>query len=256
MAHPMSDTLLSNPLEFITVPETGEEGFLIKPEFKPKSIRSFVIRAGRITAGQKNAFDTWWPYYGLSLYDGPINPQTIFGRTAPIVLEIGFGMGDSLLDMARNEPEKDFIGIEVHPPGVGKLINNAGKEGIKNLRIYMADAMDVLEDCIPNISIDRMQLYFPDPWHKKKHNKRRILQAAFVQSLRPKLKVGGVFHMATDWQAYAEHMLEVMENAPGFKNAEIKNGYAPRPEYRPITKFEKRGERLGHGVWDLLFHAC
>ncbi len=259
MAHPMPDSLASNPtpplLEFITAPETGEEGFLIKPEFKPKSIRSFVIRAGRITVGQKNAFDTWWPLYGLSLYKGSIDPQTIFGRSAPLVLEIGFGMGDSLLEMARNEPEKDFIGIEVHPPGVGKLINNAGKEGLKNLRIYMADAMDVLEDCIPNNCIDRMQLYFPDPWHKKKHNKRRILQPAFVKSLQPKLKTGGVFHMATDWQAYAEHMLEVMQNAPGFSNAETKGSYAPRPEYRPITKFEKRGERLGHGVWDLLFHA-
>ena len=252
----MSDSLPLAALDFIASAEDGEEGFLIKPEFKPKSIRSFVIRAGRITAGQKNAFDTWWPTYGLSLYKGAIDPLAIFGRQAPLVLEIGFGMGDSLLEMARNEPEKDFIGIEVHPPGVGKLINNAGKEGITNLRIYMADAMDVLEDCIPNAYIDRLQLYFPDPWHKKKHNKRRILQPAFAQKLLPKLKHKGVFHMATDWQAYAEHMLEVMNAAPGFKNTLSEGGYAPRPEYRPITKFEKRGERLGHGVWDLLFHAC
>lgn len=257
MPNSLASNPITDPLDFIAATEPGEEpGFLIKPEFKPKSIRSFVIRAGRITVGQKNAFDTWWPDYGLSLYKGMIDPHIIFGRSAPLVLEIGFGMGDSLLEMARNEPDKDFIGIEVHPPGVGKLINNAGKEGVKNLRIYMADAMDVLEDCIPNHCIDRMQLYFPDPWHKKKHNKRRILQPAFVQSLAPKLKTGGVFHMATDWQAYAEHMLEVMQNAPGFNNAEANGSYAPRPDYRPITKFEKRGERLGHGVWDLLFYTC
>lgn len=247
---------MSDSLEFISSPEEGEEGFLIKPEFKPKSIRSFVIRAGRITSGQKSAFDAWWPMYGLSLYKGAIDPQAIFGRTAPLVLEIGFGMGDSLLEMARNEPEKDFIGIEVHPPGVGKLINNAGKEGIKNLRVYMADAMDVLEDCIPNTCIDRLQLFFPDPWHKKKHNKRRILQPAFVQNIYPKLKAGGIFHMATDWQAYAEHMLEVMNAAPNFTNTINPGPYAERPDYRPLTKFEKRGEKLGHGVWDLLFQAC
>ena len=255
MSDPLASTAVQTTfLEFIT-PEAGEK-FLIKPEFKPKSIRSFVIRAGRITVGQKNAFDTWWPHYGLSLNKGMIDPQGIFGRVGPLVLEIGFGMGDSLLDMARNEPEKNFIGIEVHPPGVGKLINDAGKEGLQNLRVYMADAMDVLEDCIPNNCIDRLQLYFPDPWHKKKHNKRRILQPAFVQNLRPALKNDGVFHMATDWQAYAEHMLDVMNAAQGFSNAVTEGGYAPRPDYRPITKFEKRGERLGHGVWDLLFHAC
>ena len=130
--------------------ESGEEGFLIKPEFKPKSIRSFVIRAGRITVGQKNAFDTWWPVFGLSLFKGAIDPEQVFGRKAPLVLEIGFGMGDSLLEMARNEPDKNFIGIEVHPPGVGRLINVAGQENLTNLRVYMADAMDVLEDCIPH----------------------------------------------------------------------------------------------------------
>lgn len=230
-----------------------EQGFLIKPEFKPKPIRSFVIRAGRITVGQKNAFDKYWPALGLSLFDGLINPETLFGRQAPLVLEIGFGMGDSLLQMAKNEPEKNFIGIEVHPPGVGRLIGEASQQGLSNLRVYMADAMDVLEDCIPDGSIDRLQLYFPDPWHKKKHHKRRIVQPALVQKLRAKLKVGGVLHMATDWQAYAEHMLEVMNTATGFATDFAETGFAPRPDYRPITKFEKRGERLGHGVWDLLF---
>lgn len=234
--------------------QRDQDGFLIKPEFKPKSIRSFVIRAGRITAGQKNAFDRWWPPYGLSLYQGAIHPEQVFARQAPLVLEIGFGMGDSLLDMARHEPDKNFIGIEVHPPGVGRLINIAGQENLTNLKAYMADAMDVLADCIPDGSIDRLQLYFPDPWHKKKHNKRRILQPDFAQAVRPKLKVGGVFHMATDWQPYAEHMMDVMTDASGFVNALGARAYSTRPDYRPITKFEKRGARLGHGVWDLLFH--
>lgn len=231
----------------------GDEGFLIKPEFKTKSIRSFVIRAGRITAGQKKAFDECWPKVGLSLFNGAITPTEIFERNAPLILEIGFGMGDSLLQMARNEPEKNFLGIEVHPPGVGRIINVAIQEKLSNLKVYMADAMDVLEDCIPDQSIDRLQLYFPDPWHKKKHHKRRILQSEFVQKIRPKLKVGGIFHMATDWQAYAEHMMEVMSSAEGFVNTQLPGEYSPKPDYRPNTKFEKRGERLGHGVWDLLF---
>lgn len=234
-----------------TPDSSPEQTFEIKPEFKPKAIRSYVIRAGRITAGQKKAFDNWWPIYGVSLHDGSLDPAAVFGREAPLVLEIGFGMGDSLLQMASQEPDKNFIGIEVHPPGVGRLINSAGKDGIANLRVYMADAMDVLEDCIPDNSIDRLQLYFPDPWHKKKHHKRRILQPAFVQKLRGKIRLGGVFHLATDWQNYAEHMLEVMSAAEGFTNTG--EGYVPRPDYRPITKFEKRGERLGHGVWDLVF---
>lgn len=245
-------TEIQNPSP-LTLEQTASGEFLIKPEFKPKSIRSFVIRAGRITVGQKNAFEQWWPHYGLSLNDGALMIDTAFGRQAPVVLEIGFGMGDSLLTMAQQEPEKNFIGIEVHPPGVGRVINAAGKEQIHNLRVYMADAMDVLEDCIADHSINRLQVYFPDPWHKKKHNKRRMIQAQFVQKLRPKLTIGGVLHLATDWENYAEQMLEVMTAAPGFKNLNTAGSYSARPDYRPITKFEKRGERLGHGVWDLLF---
>ena len=244
---------MSETLAFIAPVADGEEGFLIKPEFKPKSIRSFVIRAGRITSGQKAAFDSWWPMYGLSLYKGAIDFEAIFGRKAPVVLEIGFGMGDSLLEMAKNEPDKDFIGIEVHPPGVGKLINEAGKAGVKNLRVYMADAMDVLEDCIADGAIDRLQLYFPDPWHKKKHNKRRILQSAFVQKVRPKLKLGGVFHMATDWQNYAEQMLQILQERENLHNQSPTGDYIARPDFRPLTKFEQRGQHLGHGVWDLYF---
>jgi tRNA (guanine-N7-)-methyltransferase len=239
--------------DLITPDDSGSDTFLIKPEFKPKSIRSFVIRAGKITAGQKKAFETLWPIYGLSLFKGKINPSDIFKRSAPLVLEIGFGMGDSLFQMAKQEPEKNFIGIEVHPPGVGRLMNLIDQEKLTNLRVYMADAMDVLEDCIPDESIDRLQLYFPDPWHKKKHNKRRIMQAQFVKKIHPKLKISGIFHMATDWQPYAEHMLEVMALSEGFENIQRSSPYSPRPEYRPVTKFEKRGEKLGHGVWDLMF---
>lgn len=225
----------------------------IKPEYRKKSIRSYVVRAGRMTEGQRKAFETSWPLYGLSLDDGPIDSQAIFGRAAPLVVEIGFGMGDSLLEMVRAEPDKDFIGIEVHPPGVGRLINSAREEQLTNLRVYLADANDVLKECIQPASIHRLQLYFPDPWHKKKHNKRRIVQPEFVQLVREKLMANGLFHMATDWEHYAEQMLEVMEEAPGFKNSIGKQQYAKRPEYRPLTKFEKRGERLGHGVWDLLY---
>ena len=229
------------------------ETFDIKPEYKQKPIRSYVIRGGRITEAQKRAFDDSWQRYGLSLFDGLINPEAIFGRSAPLVLEVGFGMGDSLLAMAEAEPEKDFIGIEVHPPGIGRLMNNADKQGVTNLRVYMADAVDVFEDCISNESIDRFQLYFPDPWHKKKHNKRRIVQTEFIQRVSSKLKVGGLCHLATDWEPYAEHMMEVMTLAEGFSNQAHDYCFSPRPEYRPLTKFERRGQRLGHGVWDLLF---
>ena len=225
----------------------------IRPQFKKKSIRSFVVRGGRMTEGQNSAFERWWPSYGLSLYDGPLQPESVFGRTAPLVLEIGFGMGDSLLEMAQAEPDKDFIGIDVHPPGAGRLINNAGKQQVTNLRCFLADANDVLEDCIADASLARVQLYFPDPWHKKKHHKRRIVQPQFVSQIERKLAPGGIFHMATDWQNYAEHMLEIMEQTPGFTNTAGAGEFSPRPDYRPITKFEKRGERLGHGVWDLLY---
>ncbi|MEJ6773200.1 MAG: tRNA (guanosine(46)-N7)-methyltransferase TrmB [Porticoccaceae bacterium] len=225
----------------------------MRPEYRKKSIRSYVVRAGRMTDGQRNAFDTSWPTYGLKLADGAIDTDAVFGRTGPKVLEIGFGMGDSLLQMAAAEPETDFIGIEVHPPGVGTLMNTAKAEGISNLRVYLADANDVLEECFASQSIDRLQLYFPDPWHKKKHNKRRIVQPQFVQLVREKLRPDGVLHMATDWEHYAEQMLETLDAAEGFENIAGIGQYSSRPDYRPMTKFEKRGERLGHGVWDLIY---
>jgi len=225
----------------------------MRPEYKKKPIRSYVIRGGRITDGQKKAFDRWWPMYGLSLFDGQIDPQAVFKREAPLVVEVGFGMGDSLFAMAQAEADKNFIGIEVHPPGVGRLISLAGGAVLENLRVYMADAVDVMHDCIPDNSVDRLQLFFPDPWHKKKHHKRRIAQPEFLQRVHSLLKAGGHFHMATDWENYAEEAFEQLMLTPGFSNSAQDYCFAERPQYRPQTKFETRGQRLGHGVWDLVF---
>jgi len=206
-----------------------------------------------MTDAQRRAFEKYWPTYGLSLEDGMVDWHELFERCAPVVLEIGFGMGDSLLDMAQREPDKDFVGIEVHPPGVGRLINEAGERQIGNLRVYMADAVDVLQHCIADHSLARVQIYFPDPWHKKKHHKRRLVQLPLVTTLGRKLAPGGLLHLATDWQPYAEHMLAVMHAADGFANVAPGGEYHERPSFRPLTKFELRGQRLGHGVWDLLF---
>lgn len=242
-----------NESELISTEIQAPTSVVVKPEFKDKSIRSFVIRGGRMTEGQQSAFDQWWPSYGLSLHNGLAATQPIFAHNKPVVVEVGFGMGDSLLEMAATDPQTNFVGIEVHPPGVGRLINEAGKQGLKNLWVFMADATDVLTDCFEQNSIDRLQLFFPDPWHKKKHNKRRIVQKPFLTTIASKLKQNGILHMATDWQPYAEYMLETLAQCPEFTNKAGQNNYSPAPEYRPKTKFEKRGERLGHSVWDLLF---
>ena len=222
----------------------------IKPEYRDKTIRSFVVRAGRMTKAQRSAFELGWDAYGLRLADGAIDLDAVFGRNNPKVVEIGFGMGGSLLEMVEAQPDTDFIGIEVHPPGVGSLINAAQEKNISNLKVYLADATDVLNECFADGSLDRVQIYFPDPWHKKKHNKRRIIQPKFLQLIRKKLRIGGIVHMATDWQPYAEQMLELIVEADGFKN--MAEDYVPRPDFRPLTKFERRGEKLGHGVWDLM----
>ncbi|MCL6268379.1 tRNA (guanosine(46)-N7)-methyltransferase TrmB [Sansalvadorimonas sp. 2012CJ34-2] len=218
-----------------------------------RKIKSFVLRAGRMTTGQQRGWDVIFPHQGLKLENGALDIENTFGRKAPLVVEIGFGMGLSLVEMAGNELDKDFIGIEVHRPGVGSLMNEADKAGLSNLRAYCDDAVEVLRQCIPDNSISRMQVYFPDPWHKKRHNKRRLIQPEFVASILPKMKPGGVLHLATDWENYAEQMMEVMSAAEGWENQAGENQYAPRPDFRPLTKFEKRGQRLGHGVWDLLF---
>ena len=216
-------------------------------------IKSFVKREGRLTNAQARAIEENWPTMGLNHQKQAFDFNEVFARKAPVVLEIGFGMGLSLVEMAQAAPEKDFVGIEVHKPGVGSCLSEASARGLTNLRVFEHDAVEILGDCICDNSLSRVQLYFPDPWHKKRHHKRRLVQPDFVQSLRRKLHIGGVFHMATDWEHYAEHMLEVMTHADGFTNQSPNNTYVPRPDYRPVTKFEKRGERLGHGVWDLLF---
>lgn len=218
-----------------------------------RKIRSFVLREGRLTKGQQHALDTYWPDYGLQYQSTALQLADVFGRSSAVVLEIGFGMGKSLVQMAKEAPEKDFIGIEVHRPGVGACLSDAVAQQVKNLRVFEHDAVEVLEDTIADNSLDTVQLFFPDPWHKKRHHKRRIVQPEFVQLLRRKLKPGGVFHMATDWENYAGHMLEVMQAAEGFSNLSADNTYVERPEHRPLTKFEQRGQRLGHGVWDLMY---
>lgn len=223
------------------------------PDQPPRGIRSYVIRGGRMTAGQAKGWDTHWPAWGLHETDGLIDPDALFDQDGPLVLEIGFGMGQSLVQMAENEPNTRFIGVEVHRPGVGALMMELGKRELSNLRAYCCDANLVLNDCLPNACLDRLQLFFPDPWHKKKHNKRRLVQPEFLQRVAGKLKPGGVFHMATDWTPYAEQVLEVFAEVPGYRNLSSTGDYVAKPDYRPGTKFEARGERLGHAVHDLLF---
>ncbi|WP_286234922.1 tRNA (guanosine(46)-N7)-methyltransferase TrmB [Thalassotalea sediminis] len=230
-----------------TVEQAEQEGKYIR------KVRSFVKREGRLTKGQAAALDLHWQEMGLNHEDGLLTFSNVFNNENPVVLEIGFGMGSSLVEMAKNAPSLNFIGIEVHRPGVGACIALAKEQGVTNLRVYQHDAIEILADCIPNESLTTVQLFFPDPWHKKKHHKRRIVSPEFVETIRQKLKIGGVFHMATDWENYAECMLEDMLTSPGYKNLSETNDYIPRPDNRPLTKFEQRGHRLGHGVWDLQF---
>ena len=218
-----------------------------------RRIRSFVRREGRLTKGQQRALEELFPRYGITLQQAELDLDVLFGRQAFRVLEIGFGNGASLAEMAANHPENDYLGIEVHRPGVGNLLLQIEKQQLNNIRVSNDDAVEVLEQQIPDTSLDAVYLFFPDPWHKKKHHKRRIVQPAFAQLIYRKLKPGGIFHMATDWENYAEHMLAVMNAATGFQNSAGEGNYIVRPEYRPLTKFEQRGHRLGHGVWDLIF---
>jgi len=218
-----------------------------------RTIRSYVLRTGRMTAAQQQGYDSGWHQWGLSYQSGPLDIPETFERLAPVVLEIGFGMGQSILAMAKATPDCNFIGIEVHTPGIGKLMSGMKEQAVDNLRIYHHDAVEVLRDCIPENSLDTVQIFFPDPWHKRKHHKRRLIQAIFVELLRTRLKPGGLLHLATDWENYAGQMMAVLSGTDTYKNSYGEGQYAPRPEHRPYTKFEKRGERLGHGVWDLMF---
>ncbi len=215
-----------------------------------REIKSFVRREGRITSSQKEALETLWPRYGLDApaSGSPLDLNLLFGRTAPVVFEIGFGAGEALLFRAEQSPEKNFIGVEVHRPGVGRVLNRAEKLGLGNLRVACHDAVEVLRDWLAPESLDELILEFPDPWHKSRHHKRRIVQPAFAALVASRLKPGGLFRLATDWVPYAEHMREVLDASADFSGGEI-----ARPDSRPITRFEARGERLGHTVADLLY---
>ena len=221
------------------------------PAHPPRRIRSFVLRAGRMGSGQVRALAELGPRFVLPYAPVPIDTTATFGRVAPVVLEIGFGMGQATAQIAAARPDTDFIGIEVHEPGVGALLKTIGEQGLSNLRLLQHDAVEVLEHMIALGSLAGIHVFFPDPWHKKKHNKRRLLQPGLVALLASRLAPAGVLHCATDWEPYAVQMLEVLSAEPLLQNTA--DGYAPRPDYRPLTKFENRGIKLGHGVWDLVF---
>jgi len=218
-----------------------------------RRIKSFVLRQGRLSAAQQKAIDSQWPKFGLAVSDELLDLTELFGRDAPTIVEIGFGMGKSLAEMAEANPQQNYIGIEVHRPGIGALLKLVEEKGLTNVRVYNHDAIEVLEKCIPKDALAGVYLFFPDPWHKKRHNKRRIVQPGFVNTFASYLKPGGQFHMATDWEDYALHMMEVMNEADSYVNISGKGQYTPRPECRPLTKFEARGHSLGHGVCDLIF---
>jgi len=216
-----------------------------------RRIRSFVTRAGRLSTAQAKAIDTLGPQFCIPYQKAPADFGQAFGRQAPTILEIGFGMGDTTAKIAAGMPEKDFIGVEVHTPGVGSLLKLIGEQQLTNLRIIQHDAFEVVTHMITPGSLAGVHVFFPDPWHKARHNKRRLIQPAFVQLLASRIAPGGYIHCATDWQDYAEQMLQVLSDEPALRNTA--EGYAPRPDYRPVTKFENRGLKLGHGVWDLVF---
>jgi tRNA (guanine-N7-)-methyltransferase len=218
-----------------------------------RTIRSFVVRAGRMGSGQEKALAELGPRFVLPYRAERIDLAGAFGRSAPQVLEIGFGMGDATARIAQARPDTDFLGVEVHVPGVGALLRQIGERGLTNLRIVQHDAVEVLEHMLAPGSLAGVHVFFPDPWHKKKHNKRRLIQPPLVALLASRLAPGGYLHCATDWQPYAEQMLQVLGAEPALANTAPDTGYAPRPDYRPLTKFEARGLRLGHGVWDLVF---
>ena len=216
-----------------------------------RRIRSFVTRAGRLSAAQARALEELGPRFRLPYQKEPLDLAAAFGRAAPIVLEIGFGMGATTAAIAEAMPDKNFLGVEVHTPGVGSLLKLIGEQQLQNLRLIQHDAVEVVSHMIAPRSLDGVHVFFPDPWHKARHNKRRLLQPAFVALLASRLAPGGYLHCATDWEDYAVQMLDVLGAEPSLENTAA--GYAPRPAYRPVTKFENRGIKLGHGVWDLVF---
>lgn len=212
-----------------------------------------MLRAGRMTPGQQRGWDEGFPRFGLQTSEGPLNWDTRWATRGRRVVEIGFGMGDSLVAMAGAAPEDRFLGVEVHRPGVGRLLSRTLDQGLDNLRVYAEDAVTVLRDCIPPDSVDTLQIFFPDPWHKKRHHKRRLIQPKFVSLAANLLTPGGRIHLATDWEPYAQAMLDCLDQEPSLVNLAPDCDFVSRPAWRPETKFERRGTKLGHGVWDLLF---
>jgi tRNA (guanine-N7-)-methyltransferase len=216
-----------------------------------RSIRSYVLRQGRVTEAQARAFERLMPVYGIAFSPAPLDLDAAFGRRAPKTLEIGFGMGETTAAIAQSHPENDYLGIEVHTPGVGALLRRIESLGLTNVRVIQHDAVEVVAKMIAPAALDGIHVFFPDPWPKKRHHKRRLLQPAFVRLLASRLKAGGYLHAATDWEDYAIQMLDVLSAEPLLANTAT--GFAPRPQARPLTKFESRGARLGYGVWDLVF---
>jgi tRNA (guanine-N7-)-methyltransferase len=220
---------------------------------RPRRIRSFVLRAGRMTPAQERALAQLWPSYGVDLGDVPLDLQAIYGRQAPRCLEIGFGIGEVIGSLAQDHPDIDYLGIEVHRPGVGRLLLRAAQSNSRNLRVICHDAVEVLKDHVGNDSFDQILVFFPDPWHKKRHHKRRLIEPEFIALAVDKLRAGGVLRLATDWQEYAQQMLAVCNANPRLASLSPDLTYVERPAFRPPTRFEKRGARLGHGVWDLAY---
>lgn len=222
------------------------------PPHRP--IKSYVVRPGRMGTGQARALQTLGPQFVLPFSAGLLDVQQAFGRSAPLIVEIGFGMGQATADIAAAQPDVNFLGLEVHEPGVGALLKRIGEDGLANVRIVQHDAVEVLQHMIAPASLAAVHVFFPDPWHKKRHHKRRLIQPPFVTLLASRLMPGGLLHGATDWQPYAEQMLEVLSAEPLLQNTA--DGFAPKPDYRPLTKFEARGLKLGHGVWDVVFRRA
>lgn len=221
-------------------------------DIKKRPIRSFVLRQGRLTTAQQRALETVMPQFGIPYAAQSIDLDEVFSRKGNRkILEIGFGMGETTAHIAEHHPDWDVLGVEVHTPGVGSLLKQVSERGLTNVRVIQHDAVEVLRHMIGNASLDGVHIFFPDPWHKKRHHKRRLIQPEFVKLLSSKLKPGGYLHVATDWQEYAEWILEILEAEPQLENTAA--GYAPKPDYRPLTKFENRGLKLGHGVWDIIF---
>ena len=218
-----------------------------------RSVRSYVLRAGRVTEGQQRALDELWPVFGVEEGEYPLDFRGLFGNANPVIMEIGFGNGEATWRMAKAHPEENYLGVEVHRPGVGRLLLNVEEQGIDNVRIACTDAVELLRHRVPDASLEGIRIYFPDPWPKKRHHKRRIVQPAFITLAARKMRAGGILHLATDWEPYAEFMLEVMQGSAEFENLSPSGGYCAKPEWRPPTKYEQRGERLGHRVSDLVY---